>query len=81
MLPPLFGVATDDSHYYHGGNVSPGRGWVMVWAKELDANQLVKSMERGEFLCFDRRRARGGEIRPRVPKTSYRNHSYGRGGF
>ena len=49
--PPLFGVATDDSHYYHGGNVSPGRGWVMVWAKELDANQLVKSMERGEFYA------------------------------
>lgn len=49
--PPLFGVATDDSHFYHGGNVSPGRGWVMVWAEELDANQLVESMERGEFYA------------------------------
>ena len=27
QAPPLYGVATDDSHYYHGGNVSPGRGW------------------------------------------------------
>lgn len=49
--PPLFGVATDDSHYYHGGNVSPGRGWVMVWAEDLNANQLVESMERGEFYA------------------------------
>jgi hypothetical protein len=49
--PPLFGVATDDSHNYHGGNVSPGRGWVMVWAEELDADQLVESMERGEFYA------------------------------
>ncbi len=49
--PPLFGVATDDSHYYHGGNVSPGRGWVMVWAEELDADQLVESMQRGEFYA------------------------------
>ena len=49
--PPLYGVATDDSHYYHGGNVSPGRGWVMVWAEELEANQLVEAMQRGEFYA------------------------------
>ncbi len=47
--PPLLGVATDDSHHYHGGDVSPGRGWVMVWAAELDAGQLVEAMQKGEF--------------------------------
>ena len=47
--PPLFGVATDDSHHYHGGKVSPGRGWVMVWASALEADQLVVAMEKGEF--------------------------------
>lgn len=47
--PPLFGVATDDSHHYHGGEVSPGRGWVMVWAPALEADQLVEAMEKGEF--------------------------------
>ncbi|MEQ1842081.1 MAG: hypothetical protein ABL994_16875, partial [Verrucomicrobiales bacterium] len=26
---PLMGVATDDSHTYHGEDVSPGRGWIM----------------------------------------------------
>ena len=47
--PPLFGVATDDSHHYHGGEVSPGRGWVMVWAAALEADQLVEAMQKGEF--------------------------------
>lgn len=48
---PLLGVATDDSHHYHGGDVSPGRGWVMVWAKQLNADQLVEAMQRGEFYA------------------------------
>lgn len=46
---PLFGVATDDSHNYHGGAVSPGRGWVMVKAAELNGNALVEAMRAGEF--------------------------------
>ena len=47
--PPLFGVATDDSHHYHGGKVSPGRGWVMVWSDSLEADHLVEAMQKGEF--------------------------------
>ena len=32
--PPLMGVATDDSHKYHGKPGSrPGRGWIMVRAR------------------------------------------------
>lgn len=49
--PPLFGVATDDSHYYHGGNVSPGRGWVMVRSEKLEAGALIEAMERGDFYA------------------------------
>lgn len=49
--PPLYGVATDDSHDYHGGNVSPGRGWVMVRAAKLDAADLIEAMEAGEFYA------------------------------
>ncbi len=48
---PLFGVATDDSHNYHGGNVSPGRGWVMVRAATLDGSSLVEAMRAGEFYA------------------------------
>ena len=48
---PILGVATDDSHYYHGGNVSPGRGWIMVLAEELEADTLMRAMEAGDFYC------------------------------
>jgi len=50
--PPLYGVATDDSHTYHGRkNVSPGRGWVMVQANELSADALINAMRRGRFYA------------------------------
>lgn len=49
--PPLFGVASDDSHTYHGGDVSPGRGWVVVGADQLDGNSLVEAMQAGKFYA------------------------------
>lgn len=49
--PPLYGVGTDDSHNYHGGSATPGRGWVMVRAVKLDANALVEAMQRGDFYA------------------------------
>ena len=64
--PPLLGVATDDSHHYHGGEVSPGRGWIMVRAERLQAEALIKAMKAGDFyastgvllkeVTFDRQR-------------------------
>lgn len=48
---PLLGVATDDSHTYHGGDVSPGRGWVMVHSPKLEANALVEAMQAGDFYA------------------------------
>jgi hypothetical protein len=49
--PPLFGLGTDDSHHYHGGDATPGRGWVMVRAAKLDANTLIEAMQRGDFYA------------------------------
>lgn len=46
---PLYGVATDDSHTYHGGNVSPGRGWIMVHAEALTPESLILAMRAGDF--------------------------------
>jgi len=46
---PLMGVATDDSHTYHGGDVSPGRGWVMVGADSLGGDDIVIAMQKGAF--------------------------------
>lgn len=56
---PLLGVATDDSHTYHGGDVSPGRGWVVVGAEELNGDSIVEAMLDGKFysssgVTFDR---------------------------
>lgn len=50
--PPLYGLATDDSHDYHpAGRQSPGRGWVMVRAKRLTPESLLKAMKAGDFYA------------------------------
>jgi hypothetical protein len=48
---PLFGVGTDDSHNYHGESSRPGRGWVMVKAKELAPSAIIAAMEVGDFYA------------------------------
>ncbi len=48
---PLMAVATDDSHTYHGGDVSPGRGWVMVGADALNGDAIVNAMLKGAFYA------------------------------
>ena len=66
-VPPLMGVATDDSHEYHGKPGSrPGRGWVMVRSRFLTPEHLIRAMKRGDFYAssgvtlrdfqFDKRR-------------------------
>lgn len=47
--PPLYGVSTDDSHHYHGGDVSPGRGWIQVRAEKLEPDTLINAMHAGDF--------------------------------
>ncbi|MCA9178576.1 MAG: hypothetical protein KDB14_29145 [Planctomycetales bacterium] len=50
--PVLYGVATDDSHVYHGKQGSrPGRGWVMVQSRYLTPEHLVRAMKAGRFYC------------------------------
>lgn len=51
-LPPIYGLATDDSHRYHEwgvGKVNPGRGWIMVRATHLTAEAMVDGLEQGDF--------------------------------
>ena len=48
----LYGLATDDSHNYHGlapGRSNSGRGWVMVRAAKLEPVSLISAMESGNF--------------------------------
>jgi hypothetical protein len=48
---PLMGFATDDSHTYHGEDVSPGRGWIMVGAEELSGDSLIQAIKAGRFYA------------------------------
>ncbi len=51
-IPPIMGIATDDSHEYHGQPGSrPGRGWVMVRCRYLTPEHLIKAMKRGDFYA------------------------------
>lgn len=53
-LGPLFGIGVDDSHNYHTigvGKSNAGRGWVMVRAKHLTAESVVKALEAGDFYA------------------------------
>jgi len=52
--PPLYGLATDDSHHHHFGGMnrsSPGRGWVMVRARHLTPESLITAMKSGDFYA------------------------------
>jgi hypothetical protein len=50
--PPLFGVAGDDTHTREGADEpSPGRGWIMVRAASLRAEDLITAMRQGDFYA------------------------------
>jgi hypothetical protein len=50
--PPLFGVATDDSHNYHSeAGATSGRGWIMVRAARLEPEVLIKSIKAGDLYA------------------------------
>ena len=49
---PLYGYASDDSHKFYQQDrwsANPGRGWIMVRSKKLDANSLTQAMIQGDF--------------------------------
>lgn len=51
-VPPIMGIATDDSHDYHGtAGATSGRGWVMVRSRYLTAEHLINAMKRGDFYA------------------------------
>jgi hypothetical protein len=50
--PPLFGVATDDSHNYHSATgATSGRGWIMVRAAKLEPETLIKAIKAGDLYA------------------------------
>jgi hypothetical protein len=51
QAPPLYGLATDDTHDHHDNKTRalPGRAWVMVRAHHLSADSLVRAIRAGDF--------------------------------
>jgi hypothetical protein len=50
--PLLYGVACDDAHHYSGkGQAHPGRGWIVVRARELSGDAIVAAMLAGDFYA------------------------------
>jgi hypothetical protein len=51
--PPLFALATDDSHHYHKDQAisNPGRGWIFVRAESLSPDAIVRAMQAGDFYA------------------------------
>jgi len=50
----IYGVSSDDAHEFkHRSAVdsNPGRGWVMVKAKELTGDSITAAMRRGDFYA------------------------------
>jgi hypothetical protein len=51
----IYGIASDDTHDYLGEfskeKANPGKGWVMVKAKELTTESILNALEKGEFYA------------------------------
>jgi len=51
----MYGVASDDAHHFIGeftpARSNPGSGWIMVKAKELSTEAIIKSIEQGKFYA------------------------------
>jgi acetyl esterase/lipase len=48
--PLLYGLASDDAHHYSGpGKARPGRGWILVRARELSPEALLEALASGDF--------------------------------
>ena len=55
-LPFLYGIGTDDTHYYRGEPskmLMPGNAWSLVRAASLDAASLIEAMYAGDFVTCE----------------------------
>jgi hypothetical protein len=53
-MPLMYGLATDDGHSYHGipsRASEPGRGWIVVLARQLTADAIISAMDQGSFYA------------------------------
>ena len=81
----MYGIAVDDAHHFQGEfapeRVNPGRGWVTVRAARLEAVEILRAMEAGDFYAssgveLDSLRITPATITLRIRQRSdYRYHT------
>jgi len=50
----IYGVASDDTHVlkdFSANKANPGRGWIMVYASELNPDKITNAIARGDFYA------------------------------
>ena len=51
----MYGIAVDDAHHFQGefsrSRANPGRGWIAIAARRLDAAELMRNLEGGLFYA------------------------------
>jgi len=47
----LFGIASDDAHFAHGGLDALGGAWIMVRSPSLDPDSLLEALKSGAFYA------------------------------
>jgi predicted metal-dependent phosphoesterase TrpH len=51
----VYGIAVDDAHHFQGEfapeRSNPGRGWVAVRARHLQAREIIENLEKGMFYA------------------------------
>ena len=51
----IYGIAVDDAHHFQGefsaDRANPGRGWISVRARSLDAAEIMQQLEAGQFYA------------------------------
>ncbi len=51
----IYGIAVDDAHHFQGefsaDRANPGRGWISVRARSLDAVEIMQQLEAGQFYA------------------------------
>ncbi len=51
----IYGIAVDDAHHFKGefgpARSNPGKGWVVVRARSLNAQEIIDNLEAGQFYA------------------------------
>jgi len=51
----IYGIAVDDAHHFTGEfgphRSNPGRGWIAVKARKLEAGEIIDNLEAGLFYA------------------------------